>query len=73
MIGIVGLKGTFEELARDGVDQADVALSRMLLERLSEKIYTPENVREITAGPLSGNSESFSAMLLKMEVPKDLL
>jgi small redox-active disulfide protein 2 len=46
MIGIVDLKSTFEEMARDYVDQTDVALSRMLLERLAEKNYIPENVRE---------------------------
>jgi len=46
MIGIVGLKSTFEEMARGYVDQTDVALSRMLLERLAEKNYIPENVRE---------------------------
>jgi len=46
MFGIVGLKSTFEELARDHVDQTDVALSRMLLERLAQKNYIPENVRE---------------------------
>ena len=45
-IGIVGLKSTFEEMARDYVDQTDVALSRMLLERLAEKNYIPEKVRE---------------------------
>jgi len=46
MFGIVGLKSTFEEMARDHVDQTDVALSRMLLERLAQKNYIPENVRE---------------------------
>ena len=46
MIGIVGLKSTFEEMARDYVDQTDVALSRMLLERLAKKNYIPEKVRE---------------------------
>jgi quercetin dioxygenase-like cupin family protein len=46
MIGIVGLKSTFEELVRDNVDQTDAALSRMLLERLAEKNYIPEKVRE---------------------------
>jgi small redox-active disulfide protein 2 len=46
MFGIVGLKSTFEELARDHVDQTDAALSRMLLERLAQKNYIPENVRE---------------------------
>jgi len=46
MIGIVGLNRTFEEMARDYVDQTDVALSRMLLERLAENNFIPENVRE---------------------------
>jgi len=46
MFGIVGLKSTFEEMARDHVGQTDVALSRMLLERLAHKNYIPENVRE---------------------------
>jgi small redox-active disulfide protein 2 len=46
MIGIVDLKSTFEEIASDYVDQTDVVLSRMLLERLAEKNYIPENVRE---------------------------
>lgn len=46
MFGIVGLKSTFEEMARDHVDQTDVALSRILLERLAQKNYIPENVRE---------------------------
>jgi small redox-active disulfide protein 2 len=46
MIGIVGLKSTFEELIRDDVDKSDVALSHMLLERLSKKNYIPEHVRE---------------------------
>ncbi len=46
MIGIVGLKGTFEEMARGYADQTDAALSRMLIERLAKKNYIPENVRE---------------------------
>jgi len=46
MIGVVDLKRTFEEMARDYVDQTDVTLSRMLLKRLAEKNYIPENVRE---------------------------
>jgi len=46
MFGIVGLKSTFEEMARDHVGQTDVDLSRMLLERLAQKNYIPENVRE---------------------------
>jgi hypothetical protein len=46
MIGFVGLESTFEELIRDEVDQSDVALSSMLLERLTEKNYIPEKVRE---------------------------
>ena len=46
MFGIVGLKSTFEEMARDHVGQTDVALSRMLLERLAQNNYIPENVRE---------------------------
>ncbi len=46
MTGIVGLKSTFEEMARDYADQPDTALSRMLLERLGEKNYIPENARE---------------------------
>jgi len=46
MIGIVGLKSTIEELARDNANQPDDALSRMLLERLVKKNYIPEKVRE---------------------------
>ena len=46
MIGIVGLKGAFESLARDGVDHTDAALSHILLERLTKKNYIPEKVRE---------------------------
>lgn len=52
--GIVGLKSTFEEMAGDPTnlmedqvgDQAEAALSRILLERLSQKNYISENVRE---------------------------
>jgi len=33
MIGIVDLRSTFEEVARDGVNQTDASLSRMLLEK----------------------------------------
>ena len=39
-------RSTFEEVARDYVNQTDVSLSRMLLERLVEKNYIPEKVRE---------------------------
>jgi len=46
MIGIVGLKRTFEDMAKDYVGQTDVTLSRMLLERLAGKNYIPKNVRE---------------------------
>jgi len=46
MFGIVGLKSAFEEMAGDYVDQTDAALARILLERLAEKNYIPDNVRE---------------------------
>ena len=46
MIGIVGLKTTFEEMAKDYVDQTDVALARMLVDRLGQKNYIPDNVRD---------------------------
>ena len=59
MVGVVGLKCTFEEMARNYMDQTDTTLSRMLLERLAEKNYIPLMSGKITAEPLSGNSESF--------------
>lgn len=46
MIGIVGLKSTFEEVARDYTDQTDAVLSHTLLERLAKKNYIPEHVRK---------------------------
>ena len=46
MIGIVGLKSTFEEMAHNYADQTDVTLASMLLKRLAKKNYIPENVRE---------------------------
>ena len=46
MFGIVGLKSTFKGMARDHADKTDAALSRMLIERLAEINYIPENVRE---------------------------
>ena len=46
MIGIVGLKSTFEEMAKDDVNQADAALANKLVERLAKKNYIPENARK---------------------------
>ncbi len=46
MIGIVGLKSTFEEMAKNNADQMDAALAPMLVERLAQKNYIPEHVRE---------------------------
>ena len=46
MIGIVGLESTFEELNKHNADLTDAALSRLLVERLSQINYIPEKVRD---------------------------
>jgi len=46
MIGIVGLKSTFEDMAKHNMGQTDAFISQMLLDRLSKKNYIPEKVRE---------------------------
>jgi small redox-active disulfide protein 2 len=47
MFGIVDLKSTFEEMARDHAGETDAVLSRMLLKRLEKKNYIPENARDV--------------------------
>jgi Pyruvate/2-oxoacid:ferredoxin oxidoreductase delta subunit len=48
LVGLVGLKEVFEELSRDGPDEAE-SLRRVLLERVRVKNYVPEERAEAYA------------------------